>query len=148
MLPETRTTRTASGVGLWNPTFLIALSACLGCILLALANLYRDQVVGWVVAEPEQTALRMRVLLALLASISVLPAALLGLFAGRLSSAVTRAGRYPPPGVALRRRARIREGQDAYRAARMLRIVAIALGGVTVLIPVGFWLLAARITPS
>ena len=148
MPQETGTTRAAGGIGLSNPTFVIALSACLGCILLALANIYRNQVVEWVIAEPEQTAMRMRVLLALLASISVFPVALLGFFAGRLSGAVTRSGRYPPPGVTLRRSARVRKGREAYTAARTLRIVAIALGGIAVLIPVGFWMLAVSITPS
>ena len=131
-----------------NPTFAIALSACLGCIILALANIYRGQVVEWVVADPDQTATRLRLLLAMLAIVAVFPVGLLSYFSGRLSHAITISGRYPPPGIAMRRSIAVREGRDAYRTARALRLAAIALGGIAAAIPIVFWLLAASLTPS
>jgi len=131
-----------------NPTFAVALVAALGCLLLALANLNQDRVVGWILEDPEHTATRMRMLLALLAVIAVLPVAFLSYFSGRMSMEVTRTGRYPPPSVALGRKVGLRKGTDAHAAARTLRFVSIMLGAIAVGIPVLFWWLAVTLTPQ
>ena len=134
-------------VPLGNPTYLLALVACLGCLLLAFANLHQERVVHWILADPAESAFRMRALLALLGVIGVLPVALMAFFAGRLSLAVSASGRYPPPGVELGRRIRVREGAEAHSMARSLRFVAILLCVITVGTPILFWMLAVTITP-
>lgn len=131
-----------------NPTFAVALVAALGCLLLALANLNQERVVGWILEDPERTATRMRMLLALLAGIAVLPVAVLSYFSGRMSMEVTRTGRYPPPSVALGRKIGLRKGAEAHAAARTLRFVSIVLGAIALGIPVLFWWLAVTLTPQ
>ena len=130
-----------------NPIFAIALAACIGCMLLALASLNQQQIVGWVVEDPEEVRTRLRVVLAVLATFGVLPVALMSFFAGRMSMAVTRTGRYPPPGVRLGRREAVRVGGEAFRAARVLRLVSLVLGAITLAIPAIFWMVGAALTP-
>jgi len=130
-----------------NPTFALALVASLGCLLLAFANLNQEKVVEWIVSDPEHTGFRLRALLALLGLVGVLPVAFVAAFAARLSMAISASGRYPPPGVALRRRTVVREGAEADSIARRLRIGAILLGAIALAIPLLFWWLAATLTP-
>ena len=130
-----------------NPTLALALVAALGCILLAIANLNQQRVVEWILEDPDQTATRMRTLLALLAIVGVLPVALVSIFTARLSIAVSRTGRYPPEGRPFGRRG-VREGPEAHKMARNLRIVAIVMGALALLIPVVFWWLGTTLTPS
>ena len=131
-----------------GPTLALALTASLGRLLLAFANLNQERVVEWIVSDPESTPVRLRSLLALLGVVGVLPVAFMAIFAGRLSMAVSRSGCYPPPGIGLRRRGRVREGAEAAAIARRLRLASILLGAITLAIPLLFWWLAASLTPS
>lgn len=130
-----------------NPTFALALIAALGCLLLAFANLNQERVVEWIVSDPENTAFRLRALLALLGVIGVLPVAFVAVFSARLSLRISSSGRYPPPGVEIRR-VRVREGSDAEAIARRLRIGSIVLGCIALSIPLLFWWLAVTLTPG
>lgn len=131
-----------------NPTFALALVAALGCLLLAFANLNQRRVVEWILADPEQTATRLRALLALLAVVGILPVGFMSIFTARLSMAVSRSGRYPPPGVSLGRRTRVRQGAEAHAMARSLRLVAIVMAFIALAIPAIFWWLGATLTPA
>ena len=131
-----------------NPTFALALVAALGCLLLAFANLNQERVVGWIVSDPERTAFRLRVLLSALGAVGMLPVAFIAVFAARLSTGISASGRYPPPGIDLRRRTVVREGAEAASMARKFRIAAIVLAAITLAVPVLFWWLATTLTPS
>jgi hypothetical protein len=121
--------------------FLVAV--LVGGLVIVLWERYRIPLRDWILAEPEELAERLGMIIALLAIVSVAP--LIG-FAGylwSLGARTLRAREFPPPGLRVIRDTRIITGDGAASRGRQLKLLA---GGFLVAaLVLGFllWRLAA-----
>lgn len=90
-----------------------------------------DVVERWLARDPDRVADRVKLLLSLLGVTILVPVLAASAYAWRIGSRVSRAGRFPAPGMVVVRDTRVRTGWGAQRIGwflQLLAVVAVVLG--------------------
>ena len=117
---------------------MIAITLVIGIVLLALAGIYQPKLEAWLLDD--SALMQQKVNLILFVFVVLLaPLMFAAVYFWRFGSAVTRAGRFPPPNYAVVRDTPVIEGQKAIMRGRFIKIFSIVLGIGLVGIPIMFW---------
>jgi hypothetical protein len=118
---------------------LVAATSLMGAAGVMLWGQQRPAVEAWILEDPALTTERVRLALGLLGLAGGLPMGGFAVYFWRLGSAVRRAERFPPPGVAVVRDTWVLTGAAARRRAHVIRLFALVLLAVGVAMPVLLW---------
>lgn len=115
---------------------LIVVGTLAGAGLITVAGSARPVLEAWVAASPES---RLRVVMWLVMLSTVAPVILMAVYLWRLGSRITRARRFPPPGLRVVRQTVVLTGDAASRRGRLLQILAGGLAAAGALLGFTLW---------
>ncbi len=118
------------------------IGALAGATLIALFESFRSEVRAWI---REDFQARGKLVLLIAAVLTTAPLMTLAVCLWRLGGRVSRAGRYPPPGLRVTRDTTVATGPAAHRRARRLKTVGIFLAAAGALLAFFLWRFAAAL---
>jgi len=122
--------------------FLLA-GTCVGALLIVGFERYHIPLRDWILAEPEASAQRVKLVLLLLAALLLAPLIVFATYVWSLGERVLRAREYPPPGLCVIRDTPVITGERAISRGRLLKVLALGCGIASVGLGLLLWRLAS-----
>jgi len=126
---------------------IVAIILVIGILLLALAGIYQPALEAWLLGETALAQQKVNLILFIFAAL-LIPQLIAAVYFWRFGSAVTRAGRFPPPNYAVIRDIPVVEGQKAMTRGRIIKLLSVVFGIGFLGIPIMFWLVSRAIFGS
>jgi len=122
---------------------LLLVGTCVGALLIVGFERYHIPVRDWILAEPEASGQRAKLVLLLLAALLLAPLVVFAAYVWSLGERVLRAREYPPPGLRVIRDTRVMTGERAISRGRLLKMLALGCGIACVGLGLLLWRLAS-----
>jgi hypothetical protein len=104
---------------------------------------YHTPLRDWILAEPEASAQRVKLVLLLLAALLLAPLLAFAAYVWSLGERVLRAREFPPPGFRVIRDTPVIMGERAISRGRLLKVLALGCGIASVALGLLLWRLAS-----
>jgi hypothetical protein len=105
--------------------FLVAFAAVVGALLIFVLERYRVPLRDWILADPELSAQRLRMIIMLLAVLLLAPLIGFAVYLWSLGGRILRTREFPPPGLRVIRDTRVISGEAAVSRGRQLKLLAV-----------------------
>ncbi len=135
--------RKADPAGRRRAVLLLLVGTCVGALLIVGFERYHIPVRDWILAEPEASGQRAKLVLLLLAALLLAPLVVFAAYVWSLGERVLRAREYPPPGLRVIRDTRVMTGERAISRGRLLKMLALGCGIACVGLGLLLWRLAS-----
>jgi hypothetical protein len=126
-----------------HAVLLLIVGTCVGALLIVGFERYHTPLRDWILAEPEASAQRVKLVFLLLAVLLPAPLLAFAAYVWSVGERVLRAREFPPPGFRVIRDTPVITGDRAISRGRLLKVFALGCGIASVVLGLLLWRVAS-----
>lgn len=134
--------RKADPIARRHTVLVLLVGTCVGVLLIVGFERYHIPLRDWILAEPEASAQRVKLVVLLLAALLPAPLLAFAAYIWWLGERVLRAQEFPPPGFRVIRDTPVITGERAISRGRLFKVFALGCGIASVVLGLLLWQLA------
>ncbi len=126
-----------------HAVLLLSVGTCVGALLIVGLERYQISLRDWILAEPEASAQRGKLVFLLLAALLLVPLLAFAAYVWSLGERALLAREFPPPGLRVIRDTPVITGERAISRGRLLKVLALGCCIASVALGLLLWRLAS-----